>query len=129
MTKTSVARNQISEINTGTSKLLDVIINSIEEKNGHEIKCLNLKNVDSAISDYFVICHGNSNTQVSAIANFIERETKEKLSVGPFHTEGHENEEWILLDYFDVIVHIFHEEKRSFYQIEELWADANPMQL
>jgi ribosome-associated protein len=129
MTKTSVARNQISEINTGTSKLLDVIINSIEEKNGHEIKCLNLKNVDSAISDYFVICHGNSNTQVSAIANFIEREVKEKLNVGPFHTEGHENEEWILLDYFDVIVHIFHEEKRTFYQIEELWADATPMQL
>ena len=129
MTKTSVARNQISEINTGTSKLLDVIINSIEEKNGHEIKCLNLKNVDSAISDYFVICHGNSNTQVSAIANFIEKEVKEKLSVGPSHTEGHENEEWILLDYFDIIVHIFHKEKRAFYQIEELWADANPMQL
>ena len=127
MTKTSVARNTISKNKTGSTKLLDIIINSIEEKNGHNIKCLNLQNVESAISDYFVICHGNSNTQVSAIANFIERKVKENLNIGPSNSEGHKNEEWILLDYFDVIVHVFHEEKRAFYQIEELWADANPM--
>ena len=127
MTKTSIARNKISVNNLGASKLLDIIINSIEEKNGHNIKCLNLQNVDSAISDYFVICHGNSNTQVSAIANNIEKGVKEKLKTSPFHTEGMQNEEWILLDYFDVVVHIFIEEKRNFFQIEELWADASPI--
>lgn len=129
MAKTSVAQTDFDKIKTDNAKLLHIISNSIEEKNGHDIICLNLTNVESAISDYFIICHGNSTTQVNAIASHIEKEVKEKKEESPFHTEGKENEEWILLDYFNIVVHIFLDEKRTFYQLEELWADAIPMKL
>lgn len=85
---------------------------------------MNLKNIQNAVTDYFIICHGTSSTQVEAIADSIEFEVKKITGIKPWHKEGFQNAEWILLDYADVVVHIFQEKIRAFYQIESLWADA-----
>ena len=104
--------------------LSEVVIKGIQEKKGHDITCLNLKAIDNAVCDYFIICHGDSNTQVEAIADSVLHEVKEALEETPWHKEGYENSEWILIDYTDVVVHVFHKSKRDFYRLEELWADA-----
>ena len=78
----------------------------------------------TAVTDYFVICHATSKTQVEAIADKVEDEVLEKTGVKPYHIEGKDNTEWILIDFVDVVVHIFLQSARSFYQLEELWADA-----
>jgi ribosome-associated protein len=85
---------------------------------------LNLAKVPNSITDYFIICHGNSRSQVEAIADSVEAEVKKATGANPWHKEGYENAEWILIDYFDVVVHIFLEESRGFYKLEKLWADA-----
>ncbi len=107
-----------------TEKLVDHIVEGIREKKGHDIVTLNLSKLNNAVCDYFVICHGNSDTQVEAIADSVEDYVKKKTNAKPIHVEGVENAEWILLDYFDVVVHIFLKDKRPFYQLEEVWADA-----
>ena len=109
-----------------TSELLsEIIIKGMQNKKGHNIVSLNLKNIDYAVSDYFIICHGTSSTQVLAIAESIEDEVRKAVNLKPWHIEGIQNAEWILLDYVDVVVHIFQETNRNFYQIESLWADAD----
>ncbi len=107
-----------------SSKLVEIIINGIQEKKGKDIVSINLKNIDSAVCDYFVICHGDSTRQVDAIANSIEEEVKKNISENVWHKEGYENAQWILLDYIDVVVHVFEEQTREFYNLEGLWADA-----
>lgn len=107
-----------------SSKLVEIIINGIQEKKGKDIVSINLKSIDNAVCDYFVICHGDSTRQVDAIANSIEEEVKKIISENVWHKEGYENAEWILLDYIDVIVHVFQEQTREFYNLEGLWADA-----
>lgn len=107
-----------------TEQLVDVITDGILEVKGEEITCLDLRNIEHAIADFFVVCHGNSHTQVDAIARSVERETEMKLDESPWHKEGLNNAEWVLLDYSDVVVHIFHKDARPFYGLEELWADA-----
>lgn len=107
-----------------SSKLVEIIINGIQEKKGKDIVSINLKSIDNAVCDYFVICHGDSTRQVDAIANSIEEEVKKNISENVWHKEGYENAEWILLDYIDVIVHVFQEQTREFYNLEGLWADA-----
>ena len=110
---------------TKSSELLsEIIIRGIKERKGEKIISLNLKNIDNAISDYFIVCHGNSNIQVNAIAESIEEEVQKAIGMKPWHKEGIQNAEWILLDYVDVVVHIFQEVTRNFYQLEKLWADA-----
>ncbi|MBK7030754.1 MAG: ribosome silencing factor [Bacteroidales bacterium] len=104
--------------------LADIIVKGMQERKAIEIVKLNLGKVPNSITDYFVICHGNSRTQVEAIADSVQAEVKKAVGYNPWHKEGHENAEWILLDYFDVVVHIFLEESRSFYKLEKLWADA-----
>lgn len=106
------------------NKLLHTIIDGIQEVKGHEIVCLNLTEVPHAAADYFVICHGNSDTQVDAIARAVERETIDELQERPWHKEGQNNSEWVLLDYFNIVVHVFHKEARKFYELEDMWADA-----
>jgi len=76
------------------------------------------------MTDYFVICHGNSNTQVQAIAQSVEKETQKTLGDSPWHIEGTRNAKWVLMDYVNVVVHIFDQEARGFYALEDLWADA-----
>jgi ribosome-associated protein len=111
---------------TDTSDFLsEIIIKGIQEKKGKNIVSLGLKNIEHAVTDYFIVCHGTSNTQVQAIAESVEEEVRKAIGVKPWHREGMQNSEWILLDYVDVVVHIFQENTRNFFQIEKLWADAD----
>jgi ribosome-associated protein len=106
------------------ASLLDVIIAGIQEVKGNEIIYLDLREIKHAIADYFVVCHGNSHTQVDAIARSVEKETETILNESALHIEGRGNSEWVLMDYGDIVVHIFHKDARPFYALEDLWADA-----
>ena len=105
--------------------LLKVILQGMEEKKAKDISILDLQNIDHAVANYFVICHGTSKPQLEAIAEAIVDRSIGEFGTKPWHKEGFENAEWILLDYVDVVVHIFREDRRKFYQLEKLWADAN----
>ena len=105
--------------------LANVIIEGMQENKAKEIVSLNLKEIETAVCDYFIICHGTSNTHVSAIADSVIDETIKSLKDKPFNREGLENGEWILLDYGNVVVHVFLREIRDFYNIEKLWGDAH----
>lgn len=103
---------------------LKLILEAIKEKKGNQIVSINLQKVSNSIADYFVICHGESTTQVDAIADGIEDKLRKEAKIKPHHVEGRDNKQWILLDYFDTLVHVFLEEKRAFFNLEELWADG-----
>lgn len=105
-------------------ELHNVIIEAIKSKKGRKIVSIDLRKIEHAVCNNFVICHGDSTTQVDAIAGEIRRKTQEILSEKPGHVEGEQNAQWILMDYFDTVVHVFLEEKRFFYHLEELWADG-----
>lgn len=107
-----------------TEDILSVVVATIQERKGKNIVSLNMKKIHTAVTDYFVICHGNSRTQVDAIADHIINDVSTKCKVRPFNKEGFENSEWILIDYIDVVVHVFLDSTRDFYQLENLWADA-----
>ncbi|HSH20262.1 MAG TPA: ribosome silencing factor [Draconibacterium sp.] len=100
------------------------IVKGIQEKKGVDIVILNLMGISNAIADFFVICTGTSDTQVDAIADSIEKEVISGAKEKPWHREGFQNKEWILLDYVNVVVHIFKKDIRSFYGLEDLWGDA-----
>jgi len=104
--------------------LKDVVVDAMQEKKGKEIKVLDRKKLQQSVADYFIICHGNSNTQVDAIADFVERHTRQEIKEHVLRKEGADNSQWILLDYGDVVVHVFQESVRRFYNLEDLWADA-----
>jgi ribosome-associated protein len=104
--------------------LSELAIYGIQEKKGNDIVRLDLRNIFSSVSDYFVICHADSSTQVKAIANSVEEEIFKATQQEPWRKEGLEFGEWILLDYIDVVVHIFRTDKREFYGVEDLWGDA-----
>lgn len=104
---------------------MDAVIDGIQEIKGEEINVIDLRGIPHAIADYFIVCHGNSHTQVDAIARSVERETEKQLDESPWHKEGLNNAEWVLLDYTDVVVHVFYKEARAFYGLEDLWADAH----
>lgn len=101
-----------------------LIIEAIRGKKGHEIVTIDLTGVENSICDCFIICHGDSVTQVGAIAESIEKKMKEEASIRAHHVEGLRNSQWVLIDYFDILVHVFQEEFRSFYRLEDLWADG-----
>ncbi len=107
-----------------SEKLADVIIHGMQEKKGNEIVRLDMRGVNATLSDYFVICHADSNVQVNAIAKNVEDEVYKTLGQDTWHKEGHGNGEWVLLDFVDVVVHIFKTDKRQHYRIEDLWGDA-----
>jgi len=109
--------------------LVDVIVHGMLEKKANHITIINLTKLPNAVCDYFIICDGVSNTQVGAIAESVVREVKTTIKINPSHKEGYQNSEWILLDYFDVVVHIFQEQSREFYRLEDLWADAEIKQI
>jgi len=112
------------QVQAASGMLADVIIHGIQEKKGIDIILMDLRNIHNAMCDYFIICHGSSKTQVEAIADSVAMEVKKAVGENPVHKEGFENAEWILMDYFDVVVHIFEESRREFYNLERLWADA-----
>ena len=102
----------------------EIILEAIREKKGHEIVSIDLSEVENSICDCFIICHGESVTQVGAITDSIERKMKEEARIRAHHVEGLRNSQWVLLDFFDILVHVFQKEYRSFYRLEELWADG-----
>lgn len=104
--------------------LLDAIIKGMQDKKGADIMVLDFSKIGGAVCDAFVICTGNSNTQVEAIADAVHEAVKKATGENPFHTEGYRNGEWIVMDYVDIVAHVFQPETRSFYQLEKLWADA-----
>lgn len=106
------------------NQLISPIIRGIEEKKGKNIRVFNLKGLKHAIVDYFVICNADSATQVDAIAYSVEGEVKKEIGESPWRSEGFTNAEWILVDYVDVVVHVFRSEARDFYRLDSLWADA-----
>ena len=115
---------------TATSQnIVDFSVKGIQEKKGTEIVVINLKNIGNAVASYFVICTGNSDTQVNAIAESIEAEVYKNCKEDPWHKEGLQNKEWVLLDYVDVVIHIFKKEVREFYGIEDLWGDAEILEI
>lgn len=109
----------------GSEILAEAAIEGIREKKGFDISVLDLQGLSHAVCDKFIICSGNSNTQVSALADSIEDIVRKKTGESPWHVEGNANAEWILLDFVNVVVHIFQPQARSFYGIEKLWADAS----
>ena len=104
--------------------LSEIAIHGIQEKKGNDIVRLDLRELNSAVSDSFVVCNADSSTQVKAIADSVEDEIYKQTKTNPWRKEGLDNAEWIILDYFDIVVHIFRTEKRDFYGIEDLWGDA-----
>jgi ribosome-associated protein len=104
--------------------LLNAIIEGLEERKAHNIVVLDLHKINNRSFDYFVIADADSSTHVDAIASSVEEEVKKKLGERPYHTEGWQNSEWILLDYVNIVVHVFQKTIRDFYNIEDLWADA-----
>jgi ribosome-associated protein len=121
-----VAKTLVKKKNTPEEalKLQEAITFGMKEKKAFDITIIDLKSIKNAVADYFIICSGNSNTQVEAIADSIEDEVIKLTSQNPWHKEGKSNNEWILLDYVDVVAHIFLKDKRKFYSLEELWGDA-----
>jgi len=105
-------------------QLIPAIIKGIQEKKGNEIVKLDLRQLKTRATDVFIVCHGDSTTQVDAIYKSIEEEVHKLANEWPWHTEGQQNSEWILLDYINVVVHVFLKDKREFYGIEDLWGDA-----
>ena len=100
------------------------IIKGMEEVKGQEIQILDLRSIENTVCDYFVICSGTSNTQVNAIVNSVQKIVSKSLKEKPWHIEGSDNAEWVLMDYVHVVVHVFQKHIREFYDIEGLWGDA-----
>jgi ribosome-associated protein len=108
----------------GSEQISESAVNGILEKKGHDAVTLDLRELQNSVADFFVVCHGDSNTQVEAIARSVEDEVEQETGERPLFREGLQNAEWVVLDYFTVVVHIFLKEKRDFYGIERFWADA-----
>jgi len=104
--------------------LSNCIVEGMQENKAKDIVVLDLRGLESRVCDFFVICSGESSTQVDGITNAITRYTRKTIKEKPWHIEGQRNSEWVLLDYIDVVAHVFYKDARSFYEIEELWADA-----
>ena len=108
-----------------TEQLINAIVEGIQRKKGQEIIKIDLTKINHTECRYFIICHGNSVTQVDAIAHSVEDTVEELINESAWHKDGYRNSIWILLDYADIMVHIFQKESRSFYDLENLWADAH----
>lgn len=113
-----------SKAETETEQLLDAIVEGIQRKKGLELVKIDLSKINHTECKYFIICHGNSNTQVDAIAHSVEETVEEITNEKAWHKDGYRNSIWILLDYADVMVHVFQKDARNFYDLENLWADA-----
>ena len=110
--------------NTNNDDLLALIIKGIEDVKGNDINILDLREIENTVCDYFVICNGNSNTQVNAIVGSVQKVVSKELKEKPWHVEGEQNGEWVLMDYVSIVVHVFQKHIREYYNIESLWGDA-----
>ena len=107
-----------------TEELNNLIIEGMRDKKAKNIVLLDLRDLDDAPVDFFIICEGDSNVHVKAISDSVHKSVKEALYLNPTHLEGSSNAKWILMDYFNTVVHVFYPETRAFYEIEQLWSDA-----
>ncbi len=123
-TKRQAGRQPKSEL-----PLTNAIVKGMLEKKGNDVVIMDLKSAGTSIADYFIICHGDSHTQVDALARSVEEEVFKATGEKPVFSEGRQNSEWILLDYINVVVHIFLREQRDFYGIERFWADAETLKI
>ena len=110
-------------------QLISVIISGIEDVKGKEINILDLREIENTVCDYFIICEGTSNTQVNAIVNSIQKKVSKDTKDKPWHIEGSDNAEWVLMDYVNVVVHVFQKHIREYYDIESLWGDAKTTEI
>jgi len=118
--KETVLKNKAAD----TEELTALIVDSIQDIKGKNILMMDLRHLDDAPTDYFIICEGDSSTQISAIADNVMKRMKYEAGVMPSHVEGKNASTWVLVDYFDIIVHVFYPETRHFYELEDLWSDA-----
>ena len=107
-----------------SKELSKIVVQGMQEKKATDIVVIDLRGVKNAVSDYFVICTGASDTQLDAITESVEKEVYKYTGESPWHREGKENKEWVLIDYVDVVAHVFKKDKRAFYGLEDLWGDA-----
>lgn len=112
-----------------TDQLITQIIRGIEDVKGQDIEILDLREIENTVCDYFIICNGTSNTQVNAIVNSVQKTVSKALKEKPWHVEGSDNSEWILMDFVHVVVHVFQKHIREFYDIEGLWGDAKSVKI
>jgi len=110
--------------NNDSTLLCDSIVEGMQENKAHNIVVLDLREIGSSVCDFFVICSGESSTQVDGISSSVARHTRKTLSERPHSIEGKNNSEWVLMDYVNVVAHVFYKETRDFYDLEDLWADA-----
>ena len=113
---------------TRSSRIFKTIIHAIQEKKGEKIVSLDLRKIPEAVADFFIICEATNNTQLKAIADSVEFEVKKNCGELPYKHEGRQGEQWILIYYVNVVVHIMLEEPRKFYRLEEMWSDAPAME-
>lgn len=107
-----------------SSKIIKAIIKAIQDKKGEEIVSLDLRKIPEAVSDFFIICSANNQPQIRAIADAVEEAVKKTCDESPYHHEGRQSLQWVLIDYVNVVVHIMMTEQRGFYKLEEMWSDA-----
>jgi ribosome-associated protein len=108
-----------------TDTLISHIVEGIEEVKGNNITILDLRQLENTVTSYFIICNGSSNTQVKAIVNSVQRTVSKQVQENAWHVEGTESAEWVLMDYVNVVVHVFQKHIREYYDLESLWGDAN----
>ena len=115
-----IKRNQ----DTDSKQLCDAIVEGMQENKAQNIVVLDMRQITNSVTDFFVICSGESSTQVDGISSIVARHTREVLKERPWHIEGKTNSEWVLMDYVSVVAHIFYKDARHFYELEDLWSDA-----
>ena len=119
----------MTQRNSNADQLITTIISGIEDVKGKEIILLDLREIENTVCDYFIICEGTSNTQVNAIVSSIQKQVSKTTKDKPWYIEGTDNAEWILMDYVNVVVHVFQKHIREYYDIESLWGDAITTQI
>jgi ribosome-associated protein len=126
LTETSVSTSRDKKVTrlTKSSKILKTIIKAIQDKKGERMVLLDLRKIPEAVADFFLVCEATTNVQVRAIAHNVEDEVKKEIGEIPYRHEGHQNMQWVLIDYVNIVVHVFQPEQRKFYRLEEMWSDA-----
>jgi len=109
---------------TRNSKIIKTIINAIQEKKGENIVSLDLRKIDEAVADFFIICEASNQPQIRSICEYVEEQVKTKCDEDPYHHEGYKAMQWVLIDFVNVVVHVMQPETRKFYKLEEMWSDA-----
>lgn len=109
---------------TSRSKIIKTILHTIQEKKGENIISLDLRKIPEAVADFFIICEATNTTQLKGISDFVEEEVKKLCGETPYKHEGHQAQQWIIIDYVNVVVHVMLPETRKFYRLEEMWSDA-----